>query len=75
MRRGRAGGVDPEAVGTVDWFGHPATIAETSTGTMADFHEHLGQLIAYARMNGSYRYGATNSALDAINPAVAGKEL
>ena len=50
--KGTIEAVKPDAVGTVNWFGHKATIAESSTGMTADLHEHLGQLIAYARMNG-----------------------
>jgi len=44
--------VDPAAVGSVDWFGQQATITQTTIGMTDDLHEHLGQLIAYARMNG-----------------------
>ena len=33
-------------------FGGERTIAETTMVMSADLHEHLGQLIAYARMNG-----------------------
>ena len=33
-------------------FGRDFTIMETGIGMTADLHEHLGQLIAYARMNG-----------------------
>lgn len=33
-------------------FGGDHTIAETTIGMSGDLHEHLGQLIAYARMNG-----------------------
>ena len=33
-------------------FGGDRTIVETTIGMSADLHEHLGQLIAYARMNG-----------------------
>ena len=46
-------GIDPaELVGTRKLFGGNYTIIETSLGMTADMHEHLGQLIAYARMNG-----------------------
>ena len=38
--------------GTRKIFGGERTIIETSQGVTADLHEHLGQLIAYARMNG-----------------------
>ena len=33
-------------------FGGDRTIIETSFAMVDDLHEHLGQLIAYARMNG-----------------------
>ncbi len=33
-------------------FGRDFTVMETGLGMTADLHEHLGQLIAYARMNG-----------------------
>jgi uncharacterized damage-inducible protein DinB len=46
-------GVDPSTlVGPKKLFGGTYTIIETSLGMAADMHEHLGQLIAYARMNG-----------------------
>jgi len=46
-------GVDPAAlVGQQKLFGGNYTIIETSLGMAADMHEHLGQLIAYARTNG-----------------------
>jgi hypothetical protein len=46
-------GVDPaNLVGSRKLFGGNYTILETSLGMAADMHEHLGQLIAYARMNG-----------------------
>jgi hypothetical protein len=38
--------------GTHKLFGRDFTIIETSVGMTSDMHEHLGQLIAYARMNG-----------------------
>jgi hypothetical protein len=45
--------LDPSAIsGTPKLFGKERTIAETSMIMTADLHEHLGQLIAYARMNG-----------------------
>ena len=45
--------IDPSAIsGTPKLWGEPRSIAETSTAMTADLHEHLGQLIAYARMNG-----------------------
>jgi uncharacterized damage-inducible protein DinB len=46
-------GLDPAAItGTQKLFGRDATILETSLVMSGDLHEHLGQLIAYARMNG-----------------------
>jgi hypothetical protein len=47
------GELDPAAItGTKKLFGGDRTIIETSFGMVDDLHEHLGQLIAYARMNG-----------------------
>ena len=46
-------GLDPAAItGTKKIFGGDRTIIETSFVMAGDLHEHLGQLIAYARMNG-----------------------
>jgi DinB family protein len=46
-------GLDPAAItGTKKMFGGDHTIIETSFIMTDDLHEHLGQLIAYARMNG-----------------------
>lgn len=46
-------GIDAaQLAGTRKLFGGDHTIIETSFGMSADLHEHLGQLIAYARMNG-----------------------
>ena len=45
---------DPSSLtGKVKIFGGQYTITETSLGVVDDLHEHLGQLIAYARMNGT----------------------
>jgi len=45
-------GLDPAAItGTKKLFGGDRTIIETSFAMTDDLHEHLGQLIAYARMN------------------------
>ncbi len=45
--------LDPAAItGTQRIFGGDRTILETSLVMSGDLHEHLGQLIAYARMNG-----------------------
>src|SRR5215208_5065366 len=38
--------------GTRKLFGGDYTIVQTTLGMSGDLHEHLGQLIAYARMNG-----------------------
>jgi hypothetical protein len=46
-------GISPDSlVGMRKLFGRDYTIVETSVSMTADLHEHLGQLIAYARMNG-----------------------
>ena len=46
-------GVDPATLaGTRKFFGRDATTTEIALGMSGDLHEHLGQLIAYARMNG-----------------------
>jgi DinB superfamily len=46
-------GLDPSTLtGTKKLFGGDYTIVATSDGMVADMHEHLGQLIAYSRMNG-----------------------
>jgi uncharacterized damage-inducible protein DinB len=46
-------GVDPATlVGTRKFFGRDATTADIALGMAGDLHEHMGQLIAYARMNG-----------------------
>jgi hypothetical protein len=45
-------GLDPAAItGTQKLFGGDRTIVQTSFVMSGDLHEHLGQLIAYARMN------------------------
>jgi hypothetical protein len=47
------GALEPSRIaGTQKLFGGDHTIVETSFAVTADLHEHLGQLIAYARMNG-----------------------
>lgn len=47
------GALDPASIaGTRKIFGRDRTIVETSFAVTDDLHEHLGQLIAYARMNG-----------------------
>jgi len=50
--KGAIEAVDAKDIGPINWFGHETTIAESSTRMTADLHEHLGQLITYARMNG-----------------------
>jgi hypothetical protein len=46
-------GLDPAAItGKKKLFGDDRTIIQTSFLMTDDLHEHLGQLIAYARMNG-----------------------
>ncbi|MFL5615915.1 MAG: DinB family protein [Gemmatimonadaceae bacterium] len=46
-------GIDPsQLTGSRKLFGGDHTIVETSFIMTDDLHEHLGQLIAYARMNG-----------------------
>ena len=46
-------GLDPAAItGTQKIFGGDRTIIESSFVMSGDLHEHLGQLIAYARSNG-----------------------
>lgn len=46
-------GVSPASIaGTPNLFGRDRTIVEASFITIGELHEHLGQLIAYARVNG-----------------------
>ena len=46
-------GISPDSLtGTRKLFGRDFTVMETGLGMTADLHEHLGQLIAYARVNG-----------------------
>ena len=46
------GGVDPAGLTTPrKFFGQDMTIAQIGDRIAGDMHEHLGQLIAYARMN------------------------
>ena len=45
-------GVDPTSLmGTRKFFGRDATTVDVALGMSGDLHEHLGQLIAYARSN------------------------
>jgi len=47
------GGVGADSLGAKrKWFGREVSVLETSFGMAGDLHEHLGQLIAYARVNG-----------------------
>lgn len=50
----RAIGVNTDAniTDNTNWFGQQATRLSAMTGTVTHLHEHLGQLIAYARSNG-----------------------
>ncbi len=50
--KGTIGAVDINTIGPITWFGRSTTVAETATRMTADLHEHLGQLITYARING-----------------------
>lgn len=43
---------DANLTENIDWFGTQATRLQGMTGTVGHLHEHLGQLIAYARANG-----------------------
>ncbi|HRN52538.1 MAG TPA: DinB family protein [Gemmatimonadaceae bacterium] len=43
---------DANITENIDWFGTQATRLQGMTGTVGHLHEHLGQLIAYARSNG-----------------------
>ena len=46
-------GVDPATLmATRKFFGRDASTIDVALGMSGDLHEHLGQLIAYARMNG-----------------------
>lgn len=51
--KAQLGAFDPaQLAGTRKLFGGDHTIIETTLIMTADLHEHLGQMIAYARMNG-----------------------
>jgi uncharacterized damage-inducible protein DinB len=46
-------GVEPSSLlGTRKFFGQDANTTDIALGMAGDLHEHLGQLIAYARVNG-----------------------
>ncbi len=51
-RQALSGMDEAKLTGTQKLFGGDRTIVETSFRMAGDLHEHLGQLIAYARMNG-----------------------
>jgi uncharacterized damage-inducible protein DinB len=42
---------DANITQNIDWFGNQASRLQAMTGTVGHLHEHLGQLIAYARSN------------------------
>ncbi|MBA3854846.1 MAG: hypothetical protein C0503_10540 [Gemmatimonas sp.] len=42
---------DANITESINWFGTQATRLQGMTGTVGHLHEHLGQLIAYARSN------------------------
>ena len=52
MKQQLSGLDDAQLAGTKKLFGGDRTIIETSFVMSGDLHEHLGQLIGYARMNG-----------------------
>lgn len=43
---------DANITENINWFGTQTTRLQGMTGTVGHLHEHLGQLIAYARSNG-----------------------
>lgn len=43
---------DGDVEKSIDFFGHPGTVRRALIATAVHAHEHLGQAIAYARMNG-----------------------
>jgi len=43
---------DANITENINWFGTQASRLQGMTGTVGHLHEHLGQLIAYARSNG-----------------------
>jgi uncharacterized damage-inducible protein DinB len=43
---------DGEVAKSINYFGHPGTVRLALIETAVHAHEHLGQAIAYARMNG-----------------------
>lgn len=53
MHLHRAIGVNSDANLTehINWFGSERSRLDAMVGTVTDLHEHLGQLIAYARSN------------------------
>ena len=51
LKRSLAGTVPARMGEKVSLFGHPSTVQQTWILTATHLHEHLGQLIAYARSN------------------------
>jgi hypothetical protein len=46
------GGLSRTTINTpIRYYGHSTLPREATTYTLNDLHEHLGQLVAYARMN------------------------
>jgi uncharacterized damage-inducible protein DinB len=52
VRESIAGMSDADLDRQIDFFGRPATVRMALLHTLAHANEHLGQVIAYARMNG-----------------------
>jgi uncharacterized damage-inducible protein DinB len=52
VRKSIAAMPDSDVEKSIDYFGHPATVRLALIDTAIHAHEHLGQVIAYARMNG-----------------------
>jgi hypothetical protein len=52
MKQQLTGIEEAQLAGAKKLWGADRTIIETSFGMSSDLHEHLGQLIAYARVNG-----------------------
>lgn len=52
LHRAIAVNTDANITENIDWFGRPSSRLAAMSGTVSHLHEHLGQLIAYARSNG-----------------------
>jgi uncharacterized damage-inducible protein DinB len=52
VRESSAAMPDSDLDRAVDYFGHPGTVRQVLIAAVSHADEHLGQLIAYARMNG-----------------------